>query len=370
MYSKHGWSYSLPPGRRARVAAAWRRSAGSLARLAPIPAALLVTLALGYQAGTFAPPSVSEPAQGPVDAPLADLAPPGPQPATAGVATRPPAPSPSRLWRPTASPSASPAPSPLPEAILPGRRVLAYYGNPLAPSMGILGAPRSDEMLARLLRQAEAYAAADAARPVQTALELVTPSAQAAPGPEGLYRARMPPELIDRVATWAEASNSLLILDVQVGRSTVADEVAAILPYLKRPYVHLALDPEFAMANDHVPGKTIGSMDAETINRTIQTLSSLVVAEHLPPKVLIVHRFTEDMVTGSKSVQPVPEVQVVLTMDGFGSPALKSAQYGRYVRDQPIQFAGIKLFYDQDKPLMAPADVLELDPSPDLVIYQ
>ncbi len=254
--------------------------------------------------------------------------------------------------------------------MLPAHRLVAYYGNPLSREMGILGTAPSDEMLARLLRQVEAHTAADPAHPAQPALELVTPAAQAAPGSDGLYRARMPPEVIDKVAGWAESSNALLILDIQVGRSSVADEVAVLEPWLKRPYVHLALDPEFAMATDEVPGKVIGSMDAASINRTIGTLSRLVSEEGLPPKVLIVHRFTEDMVVRYRDIRTTPEVQVVMTMDGFGSPELKTAQYERYVRDQPVQFAGIKLFYTQDKPLMSPADVLGLEPAPDVIIYQ
>ena len=65
-----------------------------------------------------------------------------------------------------------------------------------------------------------------------------------------------------------------------------------------------------------------------------------------------------------------PNVQIVVTMDGFGPPALKLAQYRSYVHDQGVAFSGIKLFYHHDVPLLTPPQVLGLDPSPDLVIYQ
>jgi hypothetical protein len=146
--------------------------------------------------------------------------------------------------------------------------------------------------------------------------------------------------------------------------------VDALLPYLRRPYVHLALDPEFAMPSGHVPGEVVGSLDGSAIDGVVRTLSELVAAEHLPPKILIVHRFTDNMVTNAWEITRDPNVQIVVTMDGFGPPGLKLAQYRSYVRDQGVQFAGIKLFYHHDVPLLTPKQVLGLDPVPDLVIYQ
>jgi hypothetical protein len=134
--------------------------------------------------------------------------------------------------------------------------------------------------------------------------------------------------------------------------------------------VHLALDPEFAIPSGNIPGEVVGSLDGSAIDGVIRTLSDLVASEHLPPKILIVHRFTEDMVTNSWEIAPRPNVQVIVTMDGFGPPALKLAQYRTYVHDQRVEFSGIKLFYHHDNPLLKPAEILGLDPVPDLVIYQ
>ena len=150
----------------------------------------------------------------------------------------------------------------LPGSILPRRRIVSYYGNPLSSAMGILGEHPPDDLIARLRGQAAAYTAADPAHPVQLTLELVAVVAQAGPGSDGLYRLRMDTELIDEVAGWAEDHGFLLILDIQVGRSTVEDEIRAMLPFLRRPYVHLAIDPEFAMSSSQVPGRAIGSHGA------------------------------------------------------------------------------------------------------------
>jgi hypothetical protein len=268
-----------------------------------------------------------------------------------------------------------PVPTPVPtldpfRPLLPAHRIVAYYGNPLAKEMGVLGELPPADMLNQLKQQAAAIGAADRTRTVLLALELVTPAAQADPGEDGLYRARMKPEVIEQVAQWAESVQGLLIIDVQPGRSSVADEVNVLLPFLRRPYVHLALDPEFAMSQSAAPGEVVGTMDAADINGAIRTLADLVVAEHLPPKILVVHRFTEGMLTNYAEIKPDPNVQVVVTMDGFGPPDLKLAQYDEYVHNQPVERAGIKLFYHHDTPLLTPAQIVDLDPFPDLVIYQ
>lgn len=266
-------------------------------------------------------------------------------------------------------PTALPTPDPF-RPLLPDHRVVAYYGNPLAKEMGVLGELPPADMLNQLKQQAAAIAAADRTRTVVPALELVTPAAQAEPGEDGLYRARMKPEVIEQVAQWAQSVQGLLIIDVQPGRSTVADEVNVLLPFLRRPNVHLALDPEFSMSPSSAPGEVVGSMDAAAINGAIRTLADLVTSEHLPPKILVVHRFTEGMLTNYAEIKPDPNVQVVVTMDGFGPPELKLAQYDEYVRNQRVERAGIKLFYHHDSPLLTPQQIVDLDPFPDLVIYQ
>jgi hypothetical protein len=264
-----------------------------------------------------------------------------------------------------------PANAGLAAAVLPAQRLVAFYGNPRSPVLGVLGEPPVETMLARLRDQADAYAASDPARPVQPALELIAVLAQGSPGSDGLYRFRMPAAEIDQVAEWAEDNGFLLILDVQAGRADVLDEVVYLLPWLRRPYVHLALDPEFAMRPDQPPpGHGIGSLDSAVINASIDVLADAAREQALPPKVLIVHRFLETMVTDYRAIAPDPLVQVVIDMDGFGGRTAKLSKYADLVRDQPVQFAGIKLFYDYDTALLDVADVLRLDPPPDLVIYQ
>lgn len=261
-------------------------------------------------------------------------------------------------------------PAPLPGALLPDTRIVAYYGNPLSTRMGILGQLPPEEMMAKLERTAREWAAAEPSRQVRPALHLIATTAQRLPGPDAKHRLRMSDSLIERVARWAESRGWLLFLDVQVGRSTVQDELPRLIKYLERPYVHLALDPEFAMPEGKTPGRTIGTMDAVTINWAIDTLAKVVQARGLPPKVLVVHRFTSDMITNASKIRLDPRVQVVIDMDGFGSPALKKGTWRRVIRTDPVWFTGFKLFYKNDKPMMTPAEVLALFPQPVYVQYQ
>jgi hypothetical protein len=256
------------------------------------------------------------------------------------------------------------------KGLLPDHRIVTYYGNPRSAGMGILGALPPQEMLARLRAQAAEYERADPTVPVVPALHLVTVVAQPAPGHHGLYRTRMPDSLVEQVASWTEPDSMLLFLDIQPGRSPVVNEVQAYAKFLERPRVHLALDPEFAMGPDQVPGREIGSLDAEDVNRVIDLLAQLVEANDLPPKILVIHRFTERMLIGRERIRLDPRVQVVIDMDGFGAPRLKRDSYRAFVASQPVEFTGFKLFYRQDEPLMAAADVLALRPVPHFIVYQ
>lgn len=257
-----------------------------------------------------------------------------------------------------------------PGKLLPDCRIVSYYGNPLSKRMGILGEIPVDQMLERLEAQAEEWRRADPATPVLPALELVATVASTEPGPDGLYRNRMPDALIEKVVGWAARRGWLVILDVQIGHSTVRAEVERLRPFLERPHVHLALDPEFDMPRGVRPGKRIGTSDGEDVNVASILLSTIAARGALPPKLLIVHRFTEKMLTRRHRIRLDPRVRIAVVMDGFGPPALKRRVYRVTVANEPVEHAGIKLFYKNDKPLMSPAELLALDPKPLVIIYQ
>jgi len=257
-----------------------------------------------------------------------------------------------------------------PGAILPANRVLTYYGHPHDPNMGILGEYPKEELLALLRAEAADYEAADPSRPVIPAFEVIATVAQGWPAQDGQYLLDTDVETLTEYADFAEANGILLLLDLQIGRNTVPDEIEKVRPLLERPHVHLALDPEFAIAEGQTPGEHIGSLDAQAITYAQRTLAQMANDLGLPPKILVVHQFREDMIGNKPALRPMPGVQLVIDADGYGAPELKTAIYNILVRDEPVEFAGIKLFYKQDVPLMTPAEILGLTPSPDVIIYQ
>lgn len=284
----------------------------------------------------------------------------------AAVSVAVPAPSPIP-WAPAKPAGVSPARHP--SSVLDTHLLVTWYGNPWTGRMGILGRLEGSALAAGLRRQADAYAAVTR-KPVIRAYELVAVVAQAEPGRDGRYRRRESREVIDRMLQAARAAGFKLILDVQTGRSTVLSELTFLAPYLQEPDVYLALDPEFSMGTDGVPGRRIGEMRANEVNDAIAVLEYLQKRYHLPPKVLMVHQFTTGMLPDKEKIWNSSVLDIVLAVDGFGSPALKRNTYGAVLRQHSLAFSGFKLFYIQDTDLLQPAQVLALTPPPAVIIYQ
>ncbi len=266
-------------------------------------------------------------------------------------------------------------PYPLPGAILPFKRIVAFYGNLYSKKMGILGEIPKDSMLKKLIETMKIWQRADSSIPVIPALHYIAVTAQGSPGADGKHRMRMPFHQIDTIINWAKEINALVFLDIQVGGSTVKDEVSPLAKYVTMPNVNLGIDPEFSMKNGEAPGRKIGTFNATDINAAIDFLSDIVKKNHLTPKILIVHRFTQGMVTDYTSIKKVPEVQVVMDMDGWGDKILKRSSYLRYIYKEPVEFTGFKLFYKNDikkdkNGLYTPEELMKFIPKPIYIQYQ
>ena len=266
------------------------------------------------------------------------------------------------------------APYPLPGALLPYNRIIAYYGNLYSTRMGILGEIPRKEMLAKLQGEVAKWQAADSTVKAIPALHYIAVTAQGEPGKNNMHRMRMPFKQIDTIISWAKPINALVFLDIQVGHSTVKAEVAELEHYLSMPNVHLGIDPEFSMKNGERPGSKIGHFTAADINDAIDILANIVRKNKLTPKVLVVHRFTQGMVKNYKEIKTVPEVQIVMDMDGFGSQVLKKDSYISYIYREPVQFTGFKLFYKNDNKnnwkIYSPEQLVKFTPKPIYIQYQ
>jgi len=269
------------------------------------------------------------------------------------------------------------APAPIAGSILPRKRIVAYYGNPLSKKMGILGEIPYDAMLAKLDSTVALWRGADPSMPVQAALHLIVSVAQGQPGKDSMYRQRSDPDLIEKIYGMARSRGAITILDIQTGKSTLQAELPILERFLSRPDVHLGIDPEFNMHHNRegrVPGTKIGSMTASDVNAVIDYLAAIVAKYHLPPKVLVVHRFTTNMLQDAEHIRLDPRVQVVINMDGWGQPWLKFDTYARCEVAEPVQFTGFKLCYHNDTrkgdPILSPREVLALRPRPIYIQYQ
>ena len=205
---------------------------------------------------------------------------------------------------------------------------------------------------------------------------------QPGPGPDGYWSAFSSDDLVQHYYQLATQHHWLFFLDMQLGRMPVAAAVAGLWKYISLPNVEIALDAEFDVAPYGIPDQDLGVMHASEINQTIKTLANLVALGRVPPKILIVHQWAEPSLPDWYNVKPKPGVSVVTVSDGFGTPQEKVyGDYSVFDGSQLIQYPGFKLFYPNwpnqyqdhpvlDTPLMAPQDVLALNPVPVIIMYQ
>jgi hypothetical protein len=240
--------------------------------------------------------------------------------------------------------------------------------------MGILGELPKKEMLEKLMAEAKQWEQADSFMLVQPALHYIAVTAQNLPGKGNKYRLRMPFHQIDSVLKMAEHINAIVFLDIQVGLSSLQDEIPQFEKYLKLPNVHLGIDPEFSMKGGQKPGSVIGTFDAADINYAVEYLQKIAKENNLPPKILVVHRFTQGMVKNYKEIKTYPEVQIVMHMDGWGIPAKKLNTYRQFIYREPVDYTGFKLFYKNDTKnnsrMLTPQELLKLKPQPVYIQYQ
>ena len=250
--------------------------------------------------------------------------------------------------------------------------IVAFYGHPNSKKMGILGEfdtlPALVEELNRYTRE---YDEANGDRGIIPAFHIIYATVQP-DGELGFVNRKRLKQYID----YAEENGVLVFLDHQVGKYPVTEAMKTLLPYLKYPSVHLALDPEWAT---NKPGKEIGSVGAEDLNAAQQMMQQYMEQEKIAgEKILVVHQFNWKMISRVKEVRSdFPQVVVIHNADGFGTPEEKQKTwaYIREARNLPLK--GIKLFLPKpwrkggfDVPLYTPKEVLSFDPEPKLIMYQ
>lgn len=254
--------------------------------------------------------------------------------------------------------------------LFPRNRIVAFYGNHTAAAMGVLGEQPPDQAYDRLWDQAAPYEVLGD-RQVLPTFELIVTVATAGPGDDGDYSKWSSP---DQIQPWLDAARRdgvYLLLDIQPGRSDFLTEVRRYETFLMQPDVGIALDPEWRMDADEVPGRSVGEVDAAEVNAVADYLAELVRTHALPQKLLVVHQFQTRMVERRDLIGNPAELAVLFHMDGHGSQGAKRNTYAAVSDSTGRWWNGFKLFYDEDTDMMEPAELLgTVQPIPDLISYQ
>jgi hypothetical protein len=251
--------------------------------------------------------------------------------------------------------------------LFPSHRLVAFYGAPASPSLGVLGDASPDALWPRLAAAAVPFSGPNTA--VVPSYELIAFAAQAAPGADGAYSAEVASSRLDEYLQVVHAHHGMLILDVQPGRSDLVADAQALEPWLVHPDVGLALDPEWELQPGQLPKQQIGQTTAGEINQVSAWLQQLTVAHRLPQKLLVVHQFRSSMVVAKPDVTSRPNVAIAFNMDGYGGTENKLSVYQLLASDTRWAL-GYKLFYTRDQPLQTAEQVLALSPPPQIIEYQ
>lgn len=257
------------------------------------------------------------------------------------------------------------------QTLFPGRRLVALYGTPTFPALGTLGETDLGASIGRAQGLAAEYQALTA-DVVVPAFEIIVTIASAGAGPDGNYSNELP---VETFVPWVEAARDAgvyVVIDLQPGRTDFLTQAVAYEPLLRYPNVGLALDPEWRLAPDQVHLRQIGSVGAGEVNAVSAWLAQLVRDQRLPQKLFVLHQFSHRMITDRALVDTShPELATMIHVDGQGSQGAKAGTWASLQQGAPAGVTwGWKNFYDEDLPMLTPAETYGVVPLPELVTYQ
>ena len=258
---------------------------------------------------------------------------------------------------------------------------VTYYGRPEVPLLGILGEYNLDELVPRLREQADAYDEANGPRlGVMPAFHLIYGMATAFTDDDGSFLSYMTNSETKAYIDRANQENFGVILDVQIGALTPVASLEPAFKWLKEGNVNLAIDPEFAMSDGQtVPGQPAGTVTADQINAIQAAMSSYMEENGIGGyRILVVHQFLPWMIDNKDEIYRYKGVELTVCADGFGDPPTKVSKYNDFIHEN-VPYAGYKLFYGYDEPLMSERQTLGIDDNvgagymevtPNFIIYQ
>jgi hypothetical protein len=257
------------------------------------------------------------------------------------------------------------------QVLFPFRRMVALYGHPGAPVLGVLGEQDVAGAVARAQDMAAGYAGLSA-EPIVPAFEIITTVASSAAGPDGDYSDES--EVAD-LRPWIDAAGRAgvyVVLDLQPGRTDFLTQAQRYEELLAEPHVGLALDPEWRLGADQRHMAQIGSVGVDEVNAVAAWLAGLTRERRLPQKLLLLHQFQLRMISDRSRLDTShDELAVLVHADGFGTPGQKLDTWNA-LHSEPVAnvWWGWKNFVDEDQPTFTPAETYAIDPAPWFVSYQ
>ncbi|WP_165242932.1 cell wall-binding repeat-containing protein [Corynebacterium lizhenjunii] len=255
--------------------------------------------------------------------------------------------------------------------VFPGRRMVALYGHPSGPALGVMGEQDPQAAVERVRALVEQYQPYSE-EPVIPAFEVIATVASASPGPDGDYSNEADPAELQPYVDAIVNAGGYAVLDLQPGRASLLEQAKLYEDLLSHPNVGLALDPEWKIGPDELPMERIGHVEAAEVNEVAQWLAALVREKGLPQKALVLHQFQLQMLRDRSQIDTsAPELAFVLHADGHGPTGVKMETWN-VLREglHPDFFMAWKNFIDEDEPMLDPAATYAVEPRPWFVSYQ
>jgi hypothetical protein len=257
------------------------------------------------------------------------------------------------------------------QVLFPGRRLVALYGYPGTPALGVLGRQDLTASVARAEQMAAAYQPLSSV-PVVPAFEIIATVAEASPGADGSYSYESPVSSLQPWVSEAAAAGMYVILDLQPGRASLLAQAQLYEPLLRLPDVGLAIDAEWKLQPGQKPLRQIGSVDIGEVNSVVGWLAALTARYHLPQKLLVLHQFQLSMISGEQDLDTSQDdLAIVVHMDGQGTPGAKEETWNAVTGAAPRGvFFGWKNFLVKDHPMLTPQQTMVNVPAPVMISYQ
>ena len=257
------------------------------------------------------------------------------------------------------------------QTVFPGRRMVAAYGTPGVPSLGILGEQDLPATITRAQQLAGDYQPLTD-EVVVPAFEIIATLASSQPGADGDFSRELAP---DSLREWVDAAGEAgvyVVLDLQPGAEACLAQAKRYEDLLRAPHAGVALDAEWRLKPGQKHLEQIGSVSVDEVNETAQWLAELTAKHDLPQKAFVLHQFRTSMITDRQDLDTShPELCVIVHVDGAGARKDKMNTWRALQKDLPPKvFMAWKNFYDEDLPTFTPEETYAVEPRPWFVSYQ